>query len=177
MSVIATAAYKVSEICVTSTGKGKFNFVGSEVFEHGQIRCEEDKCYVDRIMLDIYVMNKLEMIASALQESEGWSWCLHRMWPVSLWDSDAQEFGFLPEPAPLFTPEERARTSALTVAWQETETYDDEYEIQQQIEDLDAAVVIRSWTTEQKAKAGVVVSFARGEVCIQRGILLKEHGI
>jgi ParB family chromosome partitioning protein len=177
MPIIDTAVNKASEICITGSGKGKFNFVGPGVFEDGQIRCEDDKCYVDRIMLDIHVLNKLEMIANAVMEAEGWAWCLHRMWSISLWDSDAQEFGFLPEPAPLFSPEERARTSALTVALQETETHDDEYEIQQQIEDLDAAAVIRSWTTEQKAKAGVVVSFARGEVCIQRGILLKEHSI
>jgi ParB family chromosome partitioning protein len=94
---------------------------------------------------------------------------------LSRFGEDAREYSFLPEPAPQFTDEERARTDALTVALEQTETHDDEYDIQQQIEDLDAAAVIRSWTAEQKAQAGVVVSFDGGEVCIQRGVLLREQ--
>nr|ULG18988.1 chromosome partitioning protein ParB [Serratia proteamaculans] len=105
----------------------------------------------------------------------GWAWCLHRESAVSHWGVDTQQYVFLPEPTPLFTDEERARTETLMAALKQTETHDDEYNIQQQIEDLDAAVVIRSWTPEQKAQAGVVVSFERGEVCIQRGVMVRQH--
>ncbi|MFS7282064.1 ParB/RepB/Spo0J family partition protein [Serratia proteamaculans] len=167
----------VSEVRIGDSGK--FAFVGASAFEDEQIRrdlfSEDNDGYVDRVLLDTLLMNKLDRVASAIQESEGWAWCLHRASAVSHYGEDFRVYSFLSEPAPLFTEEERARTEALTVALQETETHDDENEIQQQIEDLDAAVVIRSWTAEQKAKSGVVVSFERGEVCIQRGVLLREQ--
>lgn len=157
----------------------KFAFVGASAFADGQIRrdlfSEDNDGYVDRVLLETHVTNKLEMIAHALQDCEGWAWCLHRESAVSHWGVDAQQYVFLPEPTPLFTDAERARTEALTAALEQTETHDDEYDIQQQIEDLDAAVVIRSWTAEQKAQAGVVVSFERGEVCIQRGVMVRQH--
>ncbi|CND13940.1 putative DNA-binding protein [Yersinia intermedia] len=157
----------------------KFAFVGASAFADGQIRrdlfSEDNDGYVDRVLLETHVTNKLEMIAHALQDCEGWAWCLHRESAVSHWGVDAQQYVFLPEPTPLFTDAERARTEALTAALEQTETHDDEYDIQQQIEDLDAAVVIRSWTAEQKAQAGVVVSFERGEVCIHRGVMVRQH--
>lgn len=167
-----------SEVRISDSGK--FAFVGAEVFEDGQIRrdlfSEDHDGYVDRVLLDTHLMHKLERVAAALQGSEGWAWCLHRMSAVSHYGDDAQDYTFLPEPAPLFTDAERARTETLTAAFEQIETDTDERDaIEQQIEDLDAAVVIRSWTAEQKAQAGVVVSFARGEVCIQRGVLLREN--
>jgi len=163
---------------VRISNNGKFAFVGERVFEDGQIRrdlfSEDNDGYVDRVLLDMHVMNRLEWVANSLQESEGWAWCLHRVSALSRFGEDAKEYTFLSEPAPLFTDEERGRTEALMAALEHTETHDEEYDIQQQIEDLDAAVVIRSWTPEQKAQAGVVVSFDGGEVCIQRGVMLRD---
>lgn len=164
---------------VQISGSGKFAFVGANAFEDSQIRrdlfSEDDGGYVDKVLLDTHLVNKLEIVAHALQENEGWAWCLHQMDRVERYGEDAQMYSFMPTPAPLFTKEEQARLDTLTAALQEVETHDDEYEIQQQIEDLESAVAIRSWTPEQKAQAGVVVSFEDDEVCIQRGVLLREQ--
>ncbi|CAD5649802.1 ParB-like nuclease [Escherichia coli] len=43
------------------------------------------------------------------------------------------------------------------------------------IDEIENAASIRAWTPEQKAACGVVVSWRQGDICVQRGVILREQ--
>ncbi|QXN65278.1 ParB/RepB/Spo0J family partition protein [Serratia fonticola] len=165
-----------SEVSISNSPR--FAFVGADVFEEGQIRRDlfsgENDGYVDSVLLDTHVMNKLEKIAQEIQAREGWSWCLHRLNAISEWGRDSNDYTLQQPPAQELTPEEQARMEEWNAALEDTDNHDDEYEIQQQIDDLETEVEIRSWTPEQKAQSGIVVSYEQGDFRVQRGVLKQE---
>lgn len=173
----------ITEQEVSVKNNRKFAFVGRDALESAgavirtDLFSDEDEGWVDRGLLDRLTLEKLEAIAVAIQESEGWSWCTHQMEPISNWGEDSRKYQIMSAPTPVYTESEQSRIDTLTAALEETDTYDDENDIQQQIENVESMVSIRGWTEDQKAQSGVVVSFDSGDLTFQRGVVLRETAV
>ncbi|AUQ43879.1 ParB/RepB/Spo0J family partition protein [Yersinia ruckeri] len=171
----------ITEQEVSIKNNKKFAFVGSDELTAAgavirtDLFSDENEGWIDRALLDRLTLEKLEAIAVATQESEGWSWCVHQMEPIGNWGEDARQYKIMSEPTPVYTESEQSHIDTLTAALEATETYDDENDIQQQIEDAESAASIRGWTAEQKAQSGVVVSFDSGDLTFQRGVILRGN--
>lgn len=171
----------ITEQEVSIKNNKKFAFVGSDELAAAgavvrtDLFSDENEGWIDRALLDRLTLEKLEAIAVAIQESEGWSWCAHQMDPIGNWGEDARQYKLMSEPTPVYTESEQSHIDTLTAALEDTETYDDENDIQQQIEDVESAASIRGWTAEQKAQSGVVVSFDGGDLTFQRGVILRGN--
>ncbi|MFV8801886.1 ParB/RepB/Spo0J family partition protein [Yersinia sp. LJYL362] len=171
----------ITEQEVSIKNNKKFIFVGSDELAAAgavirtDLFSDENEGWIDRALLDRLTLEKLEAIAVAIQESEGWSWCAHQMEPIGNWGEDARQYKIMSEPTPVYTESEQSHIDTLTAALEDTETYDDENDIQQQIEDAESAASIRGWTAEQKAQSGVVVSFDSGDLTFQRGVILRGN--
>lgn len=171
----------ITEQEVSIKNNKKFAFVGSDELAatgavvRTDLFSDEDEGWIDRALLDRLTLEKLDAIAVAIQESEGWSWCAHQMDPIGNWGEDARQYQLMSEPTPVYTESEQSHIDTLTAALEDTETYDDENDIQQQIEDVESAASIRGWTAEQKAQSGVVVSFDGGDLTFQRGVILRGN--
>jgi ParB family chromosome partitioning protein len=171
----------ITEQEVSIANNAKFIFVGYDALEAAgavirtDLFSDEGEGWIDRALLDRLTVEKLEAIALAIQESEGWSWCEHQIGPVSYWDEVSRKYNMISAPTPVYTESEQSQINKLTVALEETETHDDENDIQQRIEDIESTAVIRAWTAEQKAQSGVVVSFNYGDLIIYRGVIQREN--
>lgn len=171
----------ITEQEVSIKNNKKFAFVGSDELAAAgavirtDLFSDENEGWIDRALLDRLTLEKLEAIAVAIQESEGWSWCAHQIDPIGRWGEDLRKYNIIPEPVPVYTESEQSRLDTLTAALEETETHDDENDIQQQIEDAESAASIRGWTADQKAQSGVVVSFDSGDLTFQRGVILRGN--
>ncbi|WP_145494647.1 ParB/RepB/Spo0J family partition protein [Yersinia bercovieri] len=171
----------ITEQEVSIKNNKKFAFVGSDELAAAgavirtDLFSDENEGWIDRALLDRLTLEKLETIAVTIQECEGWSWCAYQIDPIGRWGEDLRKYNIMPEPAPVYTESEQSHIDTLTAALEDTETYDDENDIQQQIEDFESAASIRGWTAEQKAQSGVVVSFDGGDLTFQRGVILRGN--
>lgn len=171
----------ITEQEVSIKNNKKFAFVGSDELAAAgavirtDLFSDENEGWIDRALLDRLTLEKLEAIAVTIQECEGWSWCAYQIDPIGRWGEDLRKYNIMPEPAPVYTESEQSHIDTLTAALEDTETHDDENDIQQQIEDVESAASIRGWTAEQKAQSGVVVSFDGGDLTFQRGVILRGN--
>jgi ParB family chromosome partitioning protein len=171
----------ITEQEVSIKNNKKFAFVGSDELAAAgavirtDLFSDENEGWIDRALLDRLTLEKLEAIAVTIQECEGWSWCAYQIDPIGRWGEDLRKYNIMPEPAPVYNASEQSHIDTLTVALEDTETHDDENDIQQQIEDVESAASIRGWTAEQKAQSGVVVSFDGGDLTFQRGVILRGN--
>lgn len=154
-----------------------FRFIGLEAYEaqggvlNRDLFSEEATGWADNYLVRKIALEKLEREALRLQQEEGWGWSLARIERVSEYTPDNRTWCFrMPEPD--FSPEEQVRYETLSDAVEATDNYDDENELQQQLEDLEAAAVKRQLTPEFKAGLGVAVSVNRatGELEVQRAL-------
>lgn len=154
-----------------------FRFIGLDAYEaqggvlNRDLFSEEATGWADTVLVRKIAQEKLEREAQRLQQQEGWGWSLARIERISEYYPDSKTWCHrMPEPD--FTPEEQVRYETLSDAVDASDNYDDENELQQQLEDLEAAAVNRQLTPEFKAASGVVVSINRctGELEIQRAI-------
>jgi ParB family chromosome partitioning protein len=154
-----------------------FRFIGLDAYEaqggvlNRDLFSEEATGWADTDLVRKIAQEKLEREAQRLQQEEGWGWSLARIERVSEYHPDNKTWCFM-MPSPDFTPDEQVRYETLSDAVDASENYDDENELQQQLEDFEAAAVNRQLTPEFKAGLGVVVSINRctGELEIQRAI-------
>jgi ParB family chromosome partitioning protein len=154
-----------------------FRFIGLDAYkaEGGVLRqdlfTEENTGWADNHLVRKIALEKLEREAQRLQQEEGWGWSLARIERVSEYHPDNKTWCFM-MPDPDFTPDEQVRYEILSDAVDATDNYDDENDLQQQLEDLEAAAVNRQLTPEFKAGLGVAVSVNRatGELEIQRAL-------
>ncbi|WGE31043.1 ParB/RepB/Spo0J family partition protein (plasmid) [Edwardsiella tarda] len=164
-----------------SIGDPRFVFIGREAYEAagGVVRedlfsAEEGSGTADRVLLDRLVQEKLAATAQAIQQDEGWAWSLAREMPLKNYGEDRERYLLLPVPEGQYSADEQQQLDELYAAQEAAETYEDEVAIQVLIEDIESAAAIRAWTPEQKAACGVVVSLTDGQLCVQRGVQLKE---
>ncbi|EHG6070365.1 ParB/RepB/Spo0J family partition protein [Salmonella enterica] len=160
----------------------RFVFIGREMYESagGVVRedlfsAQEGDGTADGVLVERLVQEKLESAALAIELQEGWSWSLAREGAVRNYGDDREHYLLLPEPEAQYTTDEQQRLDELYATQEATETFEDEAAIQVLIDEIENAASIRAWTQEQKAACGVVVSLYDGELCVQRGVILREQ--
>jgi len=146
-----------------------FRFVGEEAYlaaggvVERDLFSDEGEGFADRLLTERLLREKLAAEAERLKQEEGWAWCDSRM-------EELQEDAEWRLPEPELTAEEEAAIQKLLDQIEVCETEDDENSLQQQIEDIEEAAVMRMFTPEFKAAHGVVVSFGCDGYHVQRGV-------
>jgi ParB family chromosome partitioning protein len=170
-----------------STDSDKFRFVGESAFKEGEIRRDlfsaNEGGYVNSALLSMRVDQKLQTLADALQQTEGWAWALGRTAVICRRGEDAALYQVLPEPDPVYTDAESERAAALhdmldadVNADGEALSDEESHRMFDELQAIESAAQSRAYSAESKATLGVVVSFSTdtGEACIQRGVLRLE---
>ncbi|MDQ1980272.1 ParB/RepB/Spo0J family partition protein [Cronobacter sakazakii] len=153
-----------------------FRFVGAEAYQAAghALRTDlfsmDDEGYADRAVVESLALARLEEEAKRIQQGEGWAWSEFRLDKVSNWGPDTRTYE-LTYLIPDYTPEEETEMAELAAAIDVAETHDDEYALQQRIEDIEAQAFLRLLTPELVSAHGVVVSLDEGEFYVQRGVL------
>ncbi|EBJ5653981.1 ParB/RepB/Spo0J family partition protein [Salmonella enterica] len=170
----------ITESEVPTHNNSKFRFVGENAFSADEVRAdlfsEEQGGFVDRLALDTALLEKFQWVAECLKEVEGWAWCAGRMEPVSRYGEDATVYRIQDEPDAVYTEQEQQRLDELQELYDENQTASDETDaLESEMEAIDCAAQLRAWTPEMRAQSGVVVSWRQGEICVQRGVMLREQ--
>ncbi|HAK8370046.1 TPA: ParB/RepB/Spo0J family partition protein [Salmonella enterica] len=170
----------ITDSQVSTLNNSKYTFVGEKAFSGDEIRADlfsdEQGGFVDKLALDTALLEKLQWVAECLKEAEGWAWCAGRMEPVSRYGEDTEVYRIQDEPDAVYTEQEQQRLDELQELYDENQTASDETDtIESEIEAIECAAQVRAWTLEMRAQSGVVVSWRHGEICVQRGVSLREQ--
>lgn len=170
----------ITDSQVSTLNNSKYTFVGEKAFSGDEIRADlfsdEQGGFVDKLALDTALLEKLQWVAECLKEAEGWAWCAGRMEPVSRYGEDTEVYRIQDEPDAVYTEQEQQRLDELQELYDENQTASDETDtMESEIEAIECAAQLRSWTLEMRAQSGVVVSWRHGEICVQRGVSLREQ--
>ncbi|MHC3317822.1 ParB/RepB/Spo0J family partition protein [Salmonella enterica] len=170
----------ITDSQVSTLNNSKYTFVGEKAFSGDEIRADlfsdEQGGFVDKLALDRALLEKLQWVAECLKEAEGWAWCAGRMEPVSRYGEDTEVYRIQDEPDAVYTEQEQQRLDELQELYDENQTASDETDtMESEIEAIECAAQLRAWTLEMRAQSGVVVSWRHGEICVQRGVSLREQ--
>lgn len=170
----------ITDSQVSTLNNSKYTFVGEKAFSGDEIRADlfsdEQSGFVDKLALDTALLEKLQWVAECLKEAEGWAWCAGRMEPVSRYGEDTEVYRIQDEPDAVYTDQEQQRLDELQELYDENQTASDETDtMESEIEAIECAAQLRAWTLEMRAQSGVVVSWRHGEICVQRGVSLREQ--
>ncbi|HFW0767233.1 TPA: ParB/RepB/Spo0J family partition protein, partial [Salmonella enterica subsp. enterica serovar Java] len=170
----------ITDSQVSTLNNSKYVFVGEKAFSSDEIRAdlfsEEQGGFVDRLALDTALLEKLQVVAECLKEAEGWAWCAGRMEPVSRYGEDATVYRIQDEPDAVYTEQEQQCLDELQDQYDENQTASDETDaLESEMNVIECAAQLRAWTPEMRTESGVVVSWRQGEICVQRGVMLREQ--
>lgn len=170
----------ITDSQVSTLNNSKYEFVGENAFSADEVRAdlfsEEQGGFVDRLALDTALLEKLQVVAECLKEAEGWAWCAGRMEPVSRYGEDATVYRIQDEPDAVYTEQEQQQMDELQDQYDENQTASDETDaLESDMNAIECAAQLRAWTPEMRAQSGVVVSWRQGEICVQRGVMLREQ--
>ncbi|EEF0005606.1 chromosome partitioning protein ParB [Salmonella enterica subsp. enterica serovar Braenderup] len=170
----------ITDSQVSTLNNSKYTFVGEKAFSGDVIRADlfsdEQGGFVDKLALDTALLEKLQWVAECLKEAEGWAWCAGRMEPVSRYGEDTEVYRIQDESDAVYTEQEQQRLDELQELYDENQTASDETDtMESEIEAIECAAQLRAWTLEMRAQSGVVVSWRHGEICVQRGVSLREQ--
>ncbi|EBK5906601.1 chromosome partitioning protein ParB [Salmonella enterica] len=170
----------ITDSQVSTLNNSKYEFVGENAFSADEVRAdlfsEEQGGFVDRLALDTALLEKLQVVAECLKEAEGWAWCAGRMEPVSRYGEDATVYRIQDEPDAVYTEQEQQRLDELQELYDENQVASDETDaLESEMEAIECVAQLRAWTPEMRAQSGVVVSWRQGEICVQRGVMLREQ--
>lgn len=170
----------ITDSQVSTLNNSKYTFVGEKAFSGDEIRADlfsdEQGGFVDKLALDTALLEKLQWVAECLKEAEGWAWCAGRMEPVSRYGEDTEVYRIQDEPDAVYTEQEQQRLDELQELYDENQTASDETDtMESEIEAIECAAQLWAWTLEMRAQSGVVVSWRHGEICVQRGVSLREQ--
>ena len=162
----------------------QLNFVGREAYEQagGGFRYDlftDEGFITDPALLERLTREKLHATAKHIADTEGWKWSEGRLLMVRNYGEDAQQYRFAPQPDGVLTADEQAQLAAWEA--EQAEDEETEYSVEkaeqrnEKMEQLTERAVNRAWSEHDRASAGVVVSLAYGELCIQRGVILRSE--
>lgn len=162
-----------------STDCSKFRFVGEAAFSESEIRRDlfssEEGGFVDAVLLDNRLLEKLNVSAEDIKNSEGWAWCQVRDKPVMGHGDDAREFVLPSEPYPIYTKEEERQLADLTERYDALENISEEsVALECQIEAIESAGMEKAWAAERNPASGVVLAWHYDAVYVQRGVMFRE---
>lgn len=151
-------------------GEADYLAAGGEV--RRDLFSQNEGGFVDKVLLEQVLVQKLDGIAAQVAQDEGWRWSVGRLTAVSRYD-DAGDYTLLDLPDEDYTDEESARLDVLAEAL-DARSVDDGEEaatISDEIAQIQAIATARGWSDDARALAGVVASFGRGGVNIRRGVV------
>ncbi|HGG8833599.1 TPA: ParB N-terminal domain-containing protein [Enterobacter kobei] len=152
-----------------------FVYVGEEAYTAAggtltaDLFSDKDSTFADASRVKSLLAGKLTVLAARLQQEQGWGWSEFRMTELSHNAEDREQYRFA-MPKAVLTAEEEKRVSELEEKMEATETHDDEYEIQQQIDDIYCEATYREATPEFRAAHGIWVSWDGDSFQVQPGI-------
>lgn len=182
---------------IPADGNAALALVGLNVYEAagGEIRHDlfSDCGFVtDPLLLDTLTLQALEAIAAQLAAHEGWAWSMGRTGAIITWGDDREHYSLLTQPTGVLTElEQEAQTQrglrhdelieegdAAADPAEAEACYKAAEHIGAEIDAVQARANIAAWDAQSKVDAGVVVSFCRGELTVQRGVvrLMPEGG-
>ncbi|EGI5210752.1 ParB/RepB/Spo0J family partition protein, partial [Salmonella enterica subsp. enterica serovar Brunei] len=170
----------ITDSQVSTLNNSKYAFVGECAFSDTEIRADlfsdEQGGFVDKLALDTALLEKLQVVAECLKEAEGWAWATGRMDAVSYHGEDSAVYRIQDEPDAVYTEQEQQRMDELQDQYDENQTASDETDaMESEMEAIECAAQLRAWTPEMRAQSGVVVSWRYGDICVQRGVILREQ--
>lgn len=152
-----------------------FVFVGEDAYTAagGELTADlfsdKDSTFADATLVRSLLDGKLTVLAARLKQEQGWGWAEFRMTELRGHGEDKEQYRFV-MPAPVLTEEEEQRVSTLEAEMDATESYDDEYAIQQKIDDIYCEATYREATPEFRAAHGIWVSWDGSNFQVQPGI-------
>ncbi|HHE8494874.1 ParB N-terminal domain-containing protein (plasmid) [Enterobacter ludwigii] len=152
-----------------------FEFVGEEAYTAAggaltaDLFSDRDSTFADAALVKSLLGGKLTVLAARLKQEQGWGWAEYRMTELRFSGEDTELYRFA-MPKAVLTEEEQKRVSELEEQMDATETYDDEYELQQQIDDIYCKAEYREATPEFRAAHGIWVSWDGDNFRVQPGI-------
>ena len=154
-------------------GEADYLAAGGEV--RRDLFSQNEGGFIDKVLLEQVLVQKLEGIAAQVAQDEGWRWSAGRLTAVSRYD-DADEYALLDVPDEDYSDEESARLDVLAEALDALSVDDGEEAatISDEIAQIQAIATARGWSAEARELAGVVVSFGRDGVNIRRGVVRKS---
>jgi ParB family chromosome partitioning protein len=118
-----------------------FEYVGEEAYTAAggtltaDLFSDKDSTFADAALVKSLLAGKLTVLAARVKQEQGWGWAEFRMTELRFSGEDGEQYRFA-MPKAVLTEEEQKRVSELEEQRDATETYDDEYELQQQIDDI-----------------------------------------
>ncbi|EOY4358629.1 ParB N-terminal domain-containing protein [Cronobacter sakazakii] len=152
-----------------------FEFVGEEAYTAAggtltaDLFSDRDSTFADAALVKSLLAGKLTVLAARLQQEQGWGWSEFRMTELSHSGEDREQYRFA-MPEPVLTEDELQRINELEDAIEGCMAYDDEYELQQQIDDIHCEATYREATPEFRAAHGIWVSWDGDSFQVQPGI-------
>lgn len=170
----------ITDSQVSTLNNSKYAFVGEKAFSGDEIRADlfsdEQGCFVDKLALDTALLEKLQVVAECLKEAEGWAWATGRLDAVSSHGEDSAVYRIQDEPDAVYTEQEQQRMDELQSEYDENQTASDDTDaMESEMEAIECAAQLRAWTPEMRAQSGVVVAWHQGDICVQRGVILREQ--
>lgn len=175
---------------IPADGNAALALVGLNVYEAagGEIRHDlfSDSGFVtDPLLLDTLTLQTLENIAAQLAAHEGWAWSMGRIDAIRTWGDDREHYSLLAQPTGVLTElEQEAQTQrglrhdelieegdAAADPADADARYKAAERIGAEIDAVQARANIVAWDAQTKTDTGVVVSFYRGELTVQRGVV------
>lgn len=152
-----------------------FVFVGEDAYTGAgghltaDLFSDKDSTFADAALVKSLLAGRLTVLAARLKQEQGWGWAEFRMTELSHSGEDREQYRFA-MPEAVLTEEEQKRVSELEAKMEATETYDDEYEFQQQIDDIYCEATYREATPEFRSAHGIWVSWDGSNFQVQPGI-------
>ncbi|BEU81007.1 ParB N-terminal domain-containing protein (plasmid) [Enterobacter asburiae] len=152
-----------------------FEYVGEEAYTAAggtlaaDLFSDKDSTFADAALVKSLLAGKLTVLAARVKQEQGWGWVEYRMTELSFSGEDGELYRFA-MPKAVLTEEEQKRVSELEEQRDATETCDDEYELQQQIDDIYCEAEYREATPEFRAAHGIWVSWDGNNFRVQPGI-------
>lgn len=152
-----------------------FEYVGEEAYTAAggtlaaDLFSDKESTFADAALVKSLLAGKLTVLAARVKQEQGWDWAEYRMTELSFCGEDGELYRFA-MPKAVLTEEEQKRVSELEEQRDATETCDDEYELQQQIDDIYCEAEYREATPEFRAAHGIWVSWDGNNFRVQPGI-------
>lgn len=152
-----------------------FEFVGEEAYIAAggtltaDLFSDRDSTFADAAQVKSLLGGKLTVLAARIQQEQGWGWSEFRMSELGDNVTDREQYRFA-MPDAVLTDDEQQRISELEEKMDATDSHDDEYALQQEIDDIVCEATYREATPEFRAAHGVWVSWDGGNFKVQAGI-------
>ncbi|EPM5457906.1 ParB/RepB/Spo0J family partition protein [Salmonella enterica] len=170
---VSTIRSLITDAETSTRNNPRFRFVGEAAFSPDDVRLDlfsdEQGGYVNTLALDAALLEKLQIVAEGLREAEGWSWCAGQMESISYYGENARRYDILTQPKVVLSADEQQFLDEAD-GLSDGDSYPEA-----EISAIACAAEVRAWKPEQRAAAGVVVSWNGRDVQVQRGVVLRQE--